>query len=131
MQCDVSYDEIVKSVFRNTNVKCSSDLVVCLYAIGKRIDLELMLMLQPIHNIEHLNWHVDVDLNTEYVFAKLDSLNQNERKEAKISYNYLIKFIDENRKFLEVHLMDFSNNNKVEIVSKIRQELLDKKDYCI
>ena len=131
MLCDVDYDEVIKSVFINSNVKSSSDIIFVLYKTGSRIDQELMLRLQPIYEIETGNWCSDVDSNIKYSFEKIDSLDLNCREEAFTSYNYLIKLLDLNRSFYDYYVADHSRSNLVEVISKIRQELFTKRDYCI
>lgn len=119
------HSEITKSVFNNTTVESSSDLIEVLYEIYKRLHPELVPELSPIRELEQDNWRVG-HTNENHIKKKLDSLEFCDLIDAEMSYKYVAGVFLENETISKIYKLD---DNDV-IGWSILRELNSKRDYC-
>lgn len=117
--------EITKSVFTQTTVESSSDVIEVLAEIYKRLTPELVVNLSPIREIEEDNWRVGVT-NEAYIKKKLEKLGYADLVDAEEAYRYVVEEFLENETISKIFKLD---DNDL-IGWSILRELNTKRDYC-
>lgn len=117
---------VYRNVFTNLNTKTSSDFIVALHDIGKHIDIEMMIKINPVYVLEYMNWETSSNSNIKYISDLFDNLNLNQQKEVKIAYNYLCSMFLNDYDLNDIFPLD----NENVLTFKIFKELTCKRDYC-
>ena len=124
--------EILRVVFRNSNIKSSSDFIITIREFGKKCDIGLMMMTEAVYRLEKYNWHESSIDNVNYVYHLVDELSShsevNVRREYKMILDYLLN--DETTRTIFPLVGKLENCTASDIGWKIYSELQDKLSYC-
>ena len=130
---DKEKSEIFQVVFRNSNIKSSSDFIITMREVGKKCDLSLMLMTESIHRLEKNNWHVPSRDNVGYIQNRVDELSSHSevtvRREYKMILDYLLN--DVNTRSIFPLIGKLENSTTTDIGWKIYSEIQDKLSYLV
>ena len=130
---DKEKSEIFQVVFRNSNIKSSSDFIITMREVGKKCDLSLMLMTESIHRLEKNNWHVPSRDNVGYIQNRVDELSSHSevtvRREYKMILDYLLNDVDTRSIFPLIGKLE--NSTTTDIGWKIYSEIQDKLSYLV
>lgn len=123
--------EVFRQVFSNLNTESSSDLIVALHDIGKFIDPDMMVKINPVYNLEYMNWELSSGVNVQHIrqlFTYLSKFNQNE---VKLSYNYVYRLFLDDPDLNEIFPLSLNEETPDDdVVFKIFTELSYKRDFC-
>lgn len=123
--------EIIRTVFRNSNIKSSSDFIICIREIGKKCDLELMLMTEPVYILEKYNWHTVSKDNVNYVHNLVCELSWNSEHSARNGYGMIKSYLLNDTTIRNTFplLGKLENSTTTDIGWKIYSEIQDKLSY--
>lgn len=118
-----THDELIESVFKESNIESSSDFIVTLYKIVEKIDSEIFLKIDPIYRWEYSNWHDLWEANVNFIGKKLDDLDQFDYDEIELSYVTVLDFLLMHDVMNKMYRLD----NKDHIGWKIFKEIDEKR----
>lgn len=123
---DKEKDIITKSVFSEVDIESSSDLIVTLYELSRKIDHELFLLIDPIYRWEYQNWHDMWEANVNFIGKKLPDLDEEDYNEILLSYDQVLAY------FLHDNTMNkmFKMDDNDDVGWKIYKELTAKRELC-
>ena len=87
---------ITRSVFSSSIIRSSSDYIITLYEISKKVNIELMLELFPLNIIENANLCSNSKINLEFAKNRLDKLSYYELLVTKKAYDSANTFLIKN-----------------------------------
>lgn len=118
--------EITKSVLKNSNIKSSSDFIVTLYEICKRLNTDMMVKIDPIYNMEYGNWAYSSFNNITHASKRFDTLEYADLVDTKDAYTAILEYFLEDPTIGKLYNME-----ETDVLGwKIYKELSEKREYC-
>ena len=124
--------EILRVVFRNSNIKSSSDFIIAIREIGKKCDVGLMMMTESVYRLEKYNWHESSKDNVSYVHQLVDEMSVYSEVSIRRGYKMILDHLinDENTRTIFPLVGKLENSTTTDIGWKIYTEIQDKLSYC-